>query len=158
MGCHSSIGSTVDKTFSFPRKVDGAKGWGYIDLRGMPDAPNRGEGRPERDGEILTYFSRAGGGDEFRHNPELRERWFNADGSVREKEVRQADVYTLVTPSRERALSLNKAYRTIVADQDFIYGRDATIVPPDNVYDQVDESSPTLPDALHHRWNITLDW
>ena len=39
MGCHNSVGSTIDKTFSFPRKMDGGKGWGYIDLKGMPDAP-----------------------------------------------------------------------------------------------------------------------
>ena len=56
MGCHTSIGSTIDKTFSFPRKIDGAAGWGYINLEDMPDAPNLGE----QDGEILTYLKRAG--------------------------------------------------------------------------------------------------
>jgi hypothetical protein len=156
MGCHSSIGSTIDKTFSFPRKVDGRAGWGYIDLRRMRDTPNRGE----QDGEILTYFRRAGGGDEFRSNEELLERWFAADGhTVEAEKVRAApDVYTLVTPSRERALELNKAYRTIVAEQDFIHGRDATVTPPANVYDQVGPDAPTLPSSLNHLWSITLDW
>ncbi len=31
-GCHKTIGATYDQTFSFPRKVEGAKGWGYINL------------------------------------------------------------------------------------------------------------------------------
>ena len=42
MGCHTSIGATIDKTFSFARKVDGAAGWGYIDLKDMPDATEHG--------------------------------------------------------------------------------------------------------------------
>ena len=156
MGCHSSIGSTIDKTFSFPRKVDGRAGWGYINLHGMQDAPNHGE----TEGEILTYFQRAGGGDEFRSNTELRERWFKQGGNaVDVAKVRAApDVHTLVTPSRDRALQLNKAYRTIVAEQDFIYGRDATVTPPVNVYVEVGDDAPVLPPSLNHLWSITLDW
>jgi len=156
MGCHSSIGSTIDKTFSFPRKVDGRAGWGYINLRGMKDAPNHGE----KEGEILTYFQRAGGGDEFRSNAELRERWFHRQGTaVDVDKVRAAeDVYALVTPSRDRALRLNKAYRTIVAEQDFIHGRDATVTPPVNVHEHVGDDAPTLPSSLNHLWSITLDW
>jgi hypothetical protein len=156
MGCHNSIGATIDKTFSFARKVDGAKGWRYIDLAGMQDVPNKGESK----GEILTYFERVGGGDEFRSNPEMVERWFKPDGSVNAEKVRAArDVYELITPSRERALLLNKAYRVVVADQDYIFGRDATPIPPKNVYEQVDnETSPSLPPSLTYRWDIRLDW
>ncbi len=156
MGCHNSIGSTIDKTFSFARKVDGAKGWGYINLKGMPDAPNKGE----QQGEIATYFERIGGGDEFRSNQEMFARWFNADGSVNKKKVSQAkDVYALITPSIERALQLNKAYRLIVADQDYLFGRDATVSPPDNVYDRIDnEKSPTLAEQFIFEWDIRLDW
>jgi len=58
---------TIDKTFSFARKRDGVPGWGYLALRGMPDAPNRGERR----GEIATYLERVVGGSEFRSNPEM---------------------------------------------------------------------------------------
>ncbi|MEJ8566006.1 hypothetical protein [Elongatibacter sediminis] len=156
MGCHTSVGSTIDKVYSFARKVDGASGWGYIELHGMPDAPNRGEPR----GEIATYLQRAGGGGEFRSNPEMQARWFDADGRVDLARVAAApDVYTLITPSRERALELNKAYRVLVDDQDYIYGRDASVVPPANVYRQVDpESVPTLPEERAWRWDIRLDW
>jgi hypothetical protein len=155
MGCHTSVGSTIDKTFSFARKVDGAAGWGYIDLRGMPDAPNVGETR----GEIATYLERVGGGSEFRNNDEMLARWFRADGSVDVAKVAAADVYELITPSVERALLLNKAYRTIVAEQDYLFGRDATVVPPRNVYDRVDpETAPTLGADAFFSWDIRLDW
>jgi hypothetical protein len=154
MGCHSSIGATIDSTFSFGRKVDGKAGWGYINLRGMPDAPSYGESK----GEIATYFERAGGGDELRSNTEMLERWFRK-GTTDPRKLTGKDVYALITPSRRRALDLNKAYRTIVDDQDFVFGRDATIVPPANVYEHVDNhEAPTLPEVLTHRWDIRLDW
>ncbi len=44
-------------------------------------------------------------------------------------------------------------------DQDFIYGKDATVTPPANVYDKVDnDESITLPDERVFRYNILLDW
>ena len=155
MGCHTSIGSTIDSTFSFGRKVDGAPGWGYVNLRGMPDAPSMGETQ----GEIATYLERAGGGGEFRSNPEMEARWFKGGELDRAKVAAAKDVYELITPSRERALAMNKAYRVIVEDQDFIYGRDPTVTPPANVYEVVDnEEAPTLPKELTYRWDIRLDW
>ena len=156
MGCHNSVGSTIDKTFSFPRKIDGAKGWGYINLKGMPDAPNKGEPL----GEIATYLARVGGGSEFRNNDEMEEKWFGPDGQPDPAKLAKArDVYDLITPSPGRALALNKAYRTLVEDQDYIFGKDPMLVPPANVYDRIDnETSPTLPADKLFRWNILLDW
>lgn len=156
MGCHSTIGATIDKTFSFPRKVDGSAGWRYIDLVGMPDAPSIGETR----GEIVTYLERTGGGSEFRNNREMEARWFHADGSLNQEALSHArDVYDLIAPSRERALRLNKAYRSIVAEQDYIYGRDATVTPPRNVYEHIDnEQTPVLPVERFFDSNILLHW
>ncbi len=156
MGCHNTVGSSIDKTYSFPRKIDGAAGWGYINLRGMPDAPSMGE----QQGEILTYLERVGGGTEFRNNQEMATRWYHADGSVNYAAVAAArDVYDLITPSPARALLLNKAYKLIVEDQDFIYGRDATLRPPANVYRYVDNNTaPTLPPDKVYTWDIRLDW
>ncbi|MEX2480466.1 MAG: hypothetical protein WD928_06340 [Gammaproteobacteria bacterium] len=156
MGCHSSIGATIDKTFSFPRKVDGAAGWGYINLHGMPDAPNIGETR----GEIATYLERVGGGGEFRNNPEMARKWLREDGSADHEALAGArDVYDLITPSPGRALLLNKAYRVIVAEQDYIYGRDATVMPPQNVHEHIDnDTAETLPAARVFEWDIRLDW
>ena len=156
MGCHTSIGATIDKTFAFPRKIDGADGWGYINLQGMPDAPNRGETL----GEIATYLQRVGGGGEFRSNAEMQARWFKADGSLDlDKALQAEDVYALITPSVERALELNKAYRVIVSEQDFIFGRDAFASAPGNVFRQVDaQTAPTLAPEFQYRWDIRLDW
>ncbi len=156
MGCHNSVGSTIDKTFSFPRKLDGAAGWGYINLKGMPDAPNKGEFT----GEIATYLARVGGGSEFRNNDEMTARWFRPDGTPDPEKLATAkDVYDLITPSPERAIALNKAYRTIVEDQDYIYGKDTVLAPPVNVYDRIENGkTPTLPQERVYKWNILLDW
>jgi hypothetical protein len=155
MGCHTSIGSTIDQTFAFPRKVTGAAGWGYINLQGMEDAPSVGE----TEGEILNYLKIVGGGNEFRENDEIIEKWFNEDGGVNEERVLAADVYELITPSPERALTLNKAYMAIVRDQDFIHGRDANVTPAKNVYETVDpDNAPVLPTERQYNWDIRLGW
>ena len=157
IGCHSTIGSTLDKVFSFGRKIDGAEGWGYINLRGMMDVPNLGE----TVSEIETYMNRVGGGTEFRSNPELETRIYLEDGvTVNTVALASArDVYDLIAPSRERALTLNKAYKVITEDQDYIFGRDATVTPPQRVLEVVDnETSPTLPPERQFDWNIMLDW
>jgi hypothetical protein len=155
MGCHTSVGTTIDSVFSFARKIDGAPGWGYIKLRGMPDAPNRGES----EGEIAAYLRRAGGGGEFRSNPEMEARWFT-DGRTDLKKLGQArDVYDLITPSRDRAVLLNKAYRVLVSEQTFLFGRDPTVTSPPNVYATIDpKTAPTLPPERTFRWDIRLDW
>ena len=156
MGCHNTVGSTIDKTFSFARKMDGAKGWGYIDLHQQQDVPSYGE----LDGEFLTYFKRVGGGDEFRSNEEMLQRWFTEDGQVNRQAVESVkSLYELITPSRERALALNKAYKTIVDEQSYIYGRDARVTSPANVYSSIDnETAPTLPASAFYTWDIRLNW
>ena len=90
----------------------------------------------------------------------MRERWFRTDGTVDRAAVLAApDVYALITPSRARALELNKAYRVIVAAQDYIYGRDATTRPPAEVYAHIDNATaPTLPGRLYVNWDIRLHW
>ena len=155
MGCHTNIGTTIDSTFAFARKVTGQAGWGYIDLEGMRDAPTVSE----PGGEILNYLKRAGGGSEFRENPEMMNRWFNDDGTVNEDAVASADVYTLITPSVRRALDLDKAYTHIVRHQSFVFGRDSTWIPLDNVYPKVDQSvAPLEAQYQYFGWDLRLDW
>ncbi len=153
--CHATTGANIDQTWAFPRKVKGAAGWGYIDYRAQPDAPNRGE----TEGEILAYFKRAGGGDEFRSNKEMLRRWFDKDGKALEDKVRGKSVCELIAPSKARALTLNKAYRVIVKEQSYVYGRDATVKPPKNVHAKIDEATaPTLPEDKRYTHDIRLDW
>jgi hypothetical protein len=155
MGCHTTLGTTIDSTFAFPRKVTGAAGWGYINLKGMADAPNYGE----QTGEIATYLQRVGGGDEFRQNPEMLARWFDTNGNVDAEKVSHSDVYRLISPSPERALALNKAYRRIVAEQSFYLGRDAVLGQSVHVFEQVAQDNvPLLPDDQQFHYDLRLQW
>ncbi|MBA6379464.1 MULTISPECIES: hypothetical protein [unclassified Colwellia] len=155
MGCHSAIGTTIDQTFAFPRKVTGRAGWGYINLKGMKDAPSKGQ----QEGEILQYLQINGGGNEFRENMEMHSKWYKKDGSVDKEKVKQADVYALITPSKQRAYAMNKAYTQIVRTQSFIHGRDVNITPAINVHKTIDESvAPLEPEHRVEGWDIRLDW
>lgn len=155
MGCHAAIGTTIDHTFAFARKITGRAGWGYINLRGMPDAPNLNE----PGGEILNYLKRTGGGNEFRENPEMQARWFFANGQLNSPAVQKADVAQLITPSPARAHQLNKAYTHLVRHQSYRLGRDATLSPARHVFNEVNPETQPLPpqhQVLH--WDIRLDW
>ena len=153
-GCHATIGSTYDQTFAFARKIDGADGWGYINLHGMKDAPTLGESK----GEILTYLERVGGGNEFRIANDVYARYFD-NGELNETKVlNAADVYELITPTRASALEMNKAYRVLVQEQSFLYGRDAHVHPVVNVHQTIDETTPTLPEAKSFKWDLRMEW
>ncbi|MCF2857773.1 hypothetical protein L1286_09840 [Pseudoalteromonas sp. SMS1] len=153
-GCHKTVGSTYDQTFSFARKVEGADGWGYINLRAQKDVPNVGE----QQGEFLTYMDRVGGGDEFRQNQEMLRKWFTGGKVDMEKVQSAVNLYELITPSKERALSLNKAYLTIVREQSYLFGRDATLVKAKNVLQQVDDAQAPLQQDKQFAWDMQLDW
>ncbi|MES0874543.1 hypothetical protein [Sinimarinibacterium thermocellulolyticum] len=141
MGCHSNLGVTVDGSFSFARKLPGSAGWAPQDLRGQLDTAQLGHADPE----VLTYFRRARGGDEFLANDELLRRFWHADGTLDEAEVRRAaiggdrDLAWLLLPSAERADALNRAYRVKVLAQDFARGREAPIAPPRRVLKRIED-------------------
>ena len=70
-----------------------------------------------------------------------------------------ADVYTLLAPSRRRALDLNKAYFHIVRQQSFRLGRDATWQEATNVLSQIDEAvAPLDAQSRFLGWDLRLDW
>lgn len=153
-GCHKTVGSTIDQTFSFARKVEGEDGWGYIDLKAMKDVPTINETQ----GEYLTYFERVGGGDEFRQNKEMQEKYFE-NGTVNKEKVKSADsVYELITPSRDRALALNKAYKRIVEEQSYIFGRDVVLSPASNVIENIDAEIAPLKNEFRYSYDIRLNW
>jgi hypothetical protein len=174
-GCHKTLGSTIDQVFSFSRKLEGSEGWGYIDLTKITDVPNiiisseqnaeehqqgvhYGDQNGDQNGEYLTYFQRVGGGDEYRQNSEMLARWFHDDGQVNKEAVEAlTSIYPLITPSKERALALNKAYKLIVAEQSYIFGRDAVLKPAKNVLKQVEETMP-LKEQHRYSWDIRLNW
>jgi hypothetical protein len=154
-GCHKSVGATFDQTFSFARKAPGSIGWGYIDLKKLKDAPNIGE----EVGEYLTYMDRVGGGDEFRQNTEMLSIWFDDKGKVDTNKVtRTANLHQLIVPSGNRARDLNKAYYTIVQEQSYLFGRDATINKATNVLETIDAEQSPLLEERQFQWDMRLDW
>lgn len=154
-GCHKTVGSTFDQTFSFARKLEGKNGWGYIDLTKITDTPNNGQTA----GEYLTYMERINGGDEFRQNGEMKKRWFDSDGRINKEKITAAtSIYELIMPSPSRAIRLNKAYKTIVDQQSYIFGRDANISPNDNVLLNINTAQMPLKENRRYKWDMRLDW
>ena len=161
MGCHGSLGVTVDHSFSLPRKVPGKTGWGYQELNGIKDTPQWGHSK----GEVLTYFERVGGGDEFRANQEILLRFFK-DGKLDPNSLHnayaggKADITDIILPSRERAMTLNKAYMTVVREQRFDLGRDVLIDPIENVHQAIKNGTTDLGKSgkVFLDGTIWLDW
>jgi len=161
MGCHTGIGVTVDQTFSLPRKVPGAAGWGLQHLAGIQDVPQAGSDTPE----ILQFLRRAGGGDEFHANDEMLQRFFPA-GVLDERIVRRAapggdaDIRSLIAPSRARALALNKAYRMIVREQRYRLGRTPLLQPATQVLRQIERDDTGLDAAgkVYADGRLWLNW
>lgn len=161
MGCHGGIGITVDSSFGFPRKQPGAAGWAVQSLDGLKDVPQAGHAEPE----VLTYFKRVGGGDEFRGNAEILKRFF-PKGRLDEASVRRAavggdaDLRHLLLPSAERAMALNKAYWLLVRDQRFKQGRMPVLAPARNVLQQVENGDTGLraKNRIYSDGRLWLDW
>lgn len=154
-GCHKSVGATFDQTFSFARKAPGSIGWGYSNLKKLNDAANIGE----QVGEYLTYMQRVGGGDEFRQNQEMLARWFDENGKLDASKVSHApNIHDLIVPSKQRARDLNKAYYSIVQEQSYLFGRDATITKATNVLEHIDTEQAPLLIEHQHAWDMRLDW
>ena len=156
MGCHGALGVTVDSSFSFPRKVPGASGWHYQSLEGITDVAQAGQHEPE----ILTYFRRVGGGDEFRANEEILARFF-PNGTLDETRVRAAkDIRDLITPSRTRAIDLNKAYMALVREQNFEQGRDTVLAPAHNVHRRIENGDTGLKqkNKVYDDGRLWLEW
>ncbi|MEA1983430.1 MAG: hypothetical protein U9N39_07790, partial [Campylobacterota bacterium] len=59
------------------------------------------------------------------------------------------DISKLILPSAKRALELNKAYRVIVEEQSYIYGRDAHVKPVENVHKELEIGEDTQVDMLN---------
>lgn len=143
IGCHSGIGAIVDSTFVFQRKFDNnafQKGWYHWSqdtegLKGIAEPKTR-DGRDE----YTLYLEQNRAGDEFRDNREVMERFFDENETLQEDEVTKLhhDIAYLLYPSITRALALNKAYKVIVDEQSFIYGREAHIKPVQNIHKSVE--------------------
>jgi hypothetical protein len=151
MGCHAKLGTTVDNTFVFVRKFDSAtafqRGWYHWtqkDLSGVAELQVEQEDVGDQY-EYSFYLTQNKAGDEFRGNTEVIDKFFNTDGTQKVDVFNQLhdDVTVLLYPSVERALKLNKAYRTLVMEGSYIYGRDPVSEPAVNVHEEVIQDDPT---------------
>lgn len=142
IGCHSGIGAIADSTFVFQRKFsDDDKGYGWYhwtqDTAGFSGIPEP----KTKNGtyEYTTYLQQNRAGDEFRSNQEVRGKFFDSDLTLNQQQVDMLhnDISLLLIPSAKRAIELNKAYKIIVEEQSYIFGRDAHIGPAENVHKEV---------------------
>jgi Tol biopolymer transport system component len=150
IGCHGGTGATTDSVYAFSRKLDAGhyrRGWYHWSQKGLkginePKVQIRGAGVFY---EYTYYLMYTKSGSEFRDNPEVEAMFYNPDGTIRQDMVDQLheDITVLLHPSAERALLLNKAYRTIVEDQDFVNGRDINITAMANVHKDIEQDLPT---------------
>ncbi|MDQ7042416.1 MAG: hypothetical protein Q9M34_02690, partial [Sulfurimonas sp.] len=153
MGCHSHLGATTDSTFAFARKFEGVdknknnfawNHWTQKGLVGVKEAQviykNIGSKY-----EYSFYLNNNHSGNEFRSNNEIKEKFFGINGILKETMIEKLhnDISLLLFPSYNRAMQLNKAYKVIVEEQSFIYGRDASIEPIDNVFLEIQENQVT---------------
>ena len=142
IGCHSGIGATHDGSFAFGRKFNSSsfqKGWSHWSQKGYENIKER----VLDDGsyEYSTYLDNSGAADEFRQNSEAIEKFFDDAGILKSVEIKKLhkDISYLISPSTRRAIDLNKAYKVIVDEQSFIYGRDALLESAKNVYEEIDK-------------------
>jgi hypothetical protein len=148
IGCHSGIGAIADSTFVFQRKFDKShfqQGWYHWtqDANGLRNIkePKTPDGRDE----YSLYLEVNHAGDEFRANDEVLEKFFNQDGVLKQSELvlLKNDISHLLYPSTQRALELNKAYKVIVEEQSYIYGRDAHVKALVNVHKEINATQTT---------------
>lgn len=147
IGCHSGLGTTTDSSFAFPRKFDHSAfqgSWYHWSQKSLKDTAE-----PQwKDGtwEYSQYLLENQSGNEFRDNDEVFAKFFNKDGSIKQAEfdALHQDVTHLIWPSQSRAMQLNKAYKVIVDEQSYIYGRDVHVKPlNDVVWEEVPENEMT---------------
>jgi hypothetical protein len=144
IGCHSGIGAITDSTFAFPRKFDAQDSWYHWSKKDLKSTKDRVLSNGK--GEFAFYLENNKAGDEFRANDEVKNIFFDKDGKLIQSEVDKIkdDITYLIYPSVKRALELNKAYKVIVDEQSFIYGKDAHIKPlDDTVYKEIEVDKAT---------------
>ena len=95
--------------------------------------------------EYSFYLQNNHSANEFRNNDEVKSRFFDDNGSIKQEIINALhdDITVLLFPSKERALALNKGYKAIVEEQSYIYGRDAHIKPMKHVYKVIKEGKVT---------------
>lgn len=144
IGCHGGIGATTDSTFAFARKLDNTayrNGWFHWSQKGM-EGINEPKTEIERAGvqyEYSFYLMYNGAGDEYRANDDIINAFLDENGFLKQDMAQKLhdDISLLLYPSPERAMMLNKAYKTIVEGQWYIEGRSPMTAATAKVYEEI---------------------
>ncbi len=157
MGCHSHLGATTDSIFAFARKFEGLDenssnfGWNHWTQKSLVGVKEPHANYQINDTiynhvyEYSFYLKNNHSGNEFRNNDEVKNKFFTIDGAVKDDMLTALhnDITTLLFPSYERAMSLNKGYKAMVAEQSYIYGRDANIKSMKNIFKEINDGQTT---------------
>ncbi|MER2493167.1 hypothetical protein [Catenovulum sediminis] len=146
IGCHSGTSATTDGSFALPRKFannhfkNGWYHWSEKGFKGTPE-PKMADGRYE----YTTYLQHNRWGDEFRSNQQVYDKFYTQDGVLNQQAITELnrDISILLEPDLQRAMALNKAYKVIVEEQSYIWGRQAMLEPAVNVHEFVKTGTPT---------------
>ena len=172
IGCHTNIGAIADSTFVYQRKFEKDSfnsGWYHWSKKGFKNIPDLKLENGET--EYVRYLKENSYGDEFRTNEEIINKFFKKDWQKDSKNIEKDliaklenpdiklkqdwkfkldelekiknDISYLILPSKQRALELNKAYKVIVDEQSFIYGKDIHIKPALNVHKELEKGTST---------------
>ncbi|WAJ69520.1 hypothetical protein [Catenovulum adriaticum] len=146
MGCHSGISATTDGAFAFSRKLDAStfkQGWYHWSEKGLAGLmePKLADGR----NEYATYLANNIWGDEFRSNSEIKAKFLTETGELNKAALAKLNknIGELLIPTKARANKLNKAYRAIVKEESYIYGRQPFEGNINHVHDFVESGTPT---------------
>lgn len=107
VGCHGGLPASVDSVFSFPRKHPGADGWSLQNAAAF--APDGFTDILQR--EMVDWLDATGG-----------------DPLGNDQTAAFPDATLLPDPARAEAL--NAAYRAMVGEQSFLFGRTPRLAPP----------------------------
>lgn len=157
MGCHGGMGTTSDSIFSFSRKYDATdfqQGWYHWSQKGLVGKPDLKNIQGEY--EYTKYLENNRSVDEFRANDEGYHKFFDSKGNIKQDMVAamQKDITVLILPSLERAINLNKAWRALAIEQDYINGRDAVVTPAQNVHKEVEAETITGIEEAIKKYNL----
>ncbi len=142
MGCHTSLGATVDSSFAFFRKFENSSfqhGWFHWSQKSLKDTIE------PKNHPYSLYLKTNRFGDEFRDNSEVFDKFFQSDLSLKKSALEdlERDISFYLLPSKQRAIYLNKAYKVIVDEQSYIYGKTPHIKPIKTIYKEIESNLET---------------
>jgi hypothetical protein len=141
VGCHSGIGATTDSNFSFARKLSAGDVEYFAGYTGKSfDRDSSGAAPYEVESASLNGIV-DGYATYLKQNDALND-YRSLDYDIRLPLDKQ-DIESFLWPDAENAKLMNKAYLTIVREQSYTKGRDATVSPLIYMRQQFEEGERT---------------